>query len=91
MPLNRLSCRDSPVSDLSPLKDVKLLKELWCSRTQVSDLSPLKDMKLRVLHCDGTRVSDLAVPLQEMSSLVWLVVGGFEDDRGRAGESEKAV
>jgi len=40
-----LSCGATRVSDLSPLKDIKLT-ELYCGQTAVSDLSPLKDMKL---------------------------------------------
>ena len=52
------------MSDLSPLKDMKLT-DLACNGTQVSDLSPLKDMKLTNLDCDGTQVSDLS-PLKGM-------------------------
>ena len=40
------SCDGHAVSDLSPLKDMKLTN-LWVRLSrQVSDLSPLKDMKL---------------------------------------------
>ena len=52
------------MSDLSPLKDMKLT-DLDCLDTQVSDLSPLKDMKLTYLNCDSTRVTDLS-PLKGM-------------------------
>ena len=45
-----LNCGDTKVSDLSPLKDMKLTN-LDCGTTQVSDLSPLKDMKLTELDC----------------------------------------
>ena len=52
------------MSDLSPLKDMKLT-QLDCGNTKVSDLSPLKDMKLTFLGCRGTQVSDLS-PLKDM-------------------------
>ena len=52
------------MSDLSPLKDMKLTK-LHCITRTVSDLSPLKDMKLTTLNCVSTPVSDLT-PLKDM-------------------------
>jgi Leucine-rich repeat (LRR) protein len=52
------------LSDLSPLKDMKLTF-LNCSETQVSDLTPLKDLQLTELLCNGTRVSDLT-PLKQL-------------------------
>ena len=56
------------VTDLSPLKDMKLTV-LYCCNTAVADLSPLKDMKLTTLHCWNTRVSDLS-PLKDMKLTV---------------------
>ena len=52
------------LSDLSPLKDMKLTT-LDCCHTKVSDLSPLKDMKLTSLAFWDTQVSDLS-PLKNM-------------------------
>ena len=57
------------MSDLSPLKDMKLTS-LDCGDTQVSDLSPLKDMKLTNLDCSDTQVSDLS-PLKDMKLTTW--------------------
>jgi hypothetical protein len=51
--------RKGRLSDLTPLKDMKLTS-LYCYHTQVSDLSPLKDMKLTTLFCSWTRVADLS-------------------------------
>ena len=52
------------VSDLSPLKGMKLTALTMCGNP-VSDLSPLEGMKLTFLHCGGTKVSDLS-PLNGM-------------------------
>jgi Leucine-rich repeat (LRR) protein len=65
MPLERLSIRLTPVSDLSPLEGMSL-KSLDCYQTRVSDLSPLRGMPLTDLNLNYTRVSDLS-PLEGMS------------------------
>ncbi len=45
------------VSDISPLKKLTNLQELWLRATDVSDLSPLKDIKkLRTLWLIDTKV-----------------------------------
>ena len=62
--LQRLSCTGGPLSDLSPLKGMKLTA-LIIGGTQVSDLSPLKGMKLQKLEAQVIPVSDLT-PLQGM-------------------------
>jgi hypothetical protein len=62
--LRGLTCREAPLSDLSPLKGMPLTT-LDCGQTQVSDLSPLKGMPLTWLDCDATQVSDLS-PLKDM-------------------------
>jgi hypothetical protein len=49
--LKRLNLGQTEVSDLSPLKRMKLTL-IYCHRTQVSDLSPLKGMPLEELYCD---------------------------------------
>lgn len=72
--LKRLNCAGSvdgkgKLSDLSPLKDMKLTV-LICSGTDVSDLSPLKAMRLAGLSCNNTKVSDLS-PLKDVK-ITWL-------------------
>ena len=48
------------LSDLSPVRGLKLTK-LHCDRNpQITDLSPLKGMPLVTLQCDHTAVSDLS-------------------------------
>jgi serine/threonine protein kinase/Leucine-rich repeat (LRR) protein len=62
--LKTLKCLDSPLSDLSPLKDMPLT-EIWCIGTEVSDLSQIKDMKLISLRVGRSHVRDL-LPLKSM-------------------------
>ena len=62
--LQQLSCGRGPLSDLSPLKGMKLTS-LRIGGTRVSDLSPLKGMRLYELQAQITPVSDLT-PLQGM-------------------------
>ena len=68
-----LNCYCTKISDLSPLKDMKLTN-LNCEGTQVSDLSPLNGMPLTGLDCMATQVSDLS-PLKDMQ-LTELDCGG---------------
>lgn len=56
--------RQSKLTDLSPLKDMKLLG-LFFPRTQVADLSPLKGMPLTYIDFNTTNVADLS-PLRGM-------------------------
>ena len=49
--MKTLDCNNTPVSDLSPLRDLPL-SGLICSATRVSDLSPLKDAPLTWINCD---------------------------------------
>ncbi len=76
--LTSLNCSGSDkgksnLSDLSPLKDMKLTS-LKCYLTEVSDLSPLKDMKLTLLYCWNTPVSDLS-PLKDMKLITLSCAG----------------
>jgi len=57
--LRVLNCSDAPLSDLSPLKGMKLT-HLSCKKTMVSDLSPLTGMPLTILDCSYTQVLDLS-------------------------------
>src|SRR5262249_31157612 len=61
MALTHLDCRESLVSDLTPLVDMPLV-ELKCDRTLVTDLTPLTRLKeLRVLTCDFRPERDTAI------------------------------
>ncbi len=61
--------RNTQVSELSPLAELKSLEHLWLHNTQVSDLSPLAELKnLETLYLYNTPVSDLS-PLAELKSL----------------------
>ncbi len=62
--LEHLYFESTTISDLSPLKGMKLTTLTMCTNP-VSDLSPLKGMKLTFLHCGDTKVSDLS-PLNGM-------------------------
>ncbi len=62
--LRTLAIGHGPLSDLSPLKGMKLTW-LNCEATLVKDLSPLKGMPLNYLHIGGTSVFDLS-PLKDM-------------------------
>jgi len=58
------------VTDISPVRALKGLNELFCGgsgwgKGRLSDLSPLKEMKLTSLFCANTQVADLS-PLKEM-------------------------
>jgi hypothetical protein len=51
MKLAEMRCGGTRVSDLSPLKDMKLTL-LWCYGVRVPNLSFLKRMPLKELWCD---------------------------------------
>jgi Leucine-rich repeat (LRR) protein len=54
MPLERLSLRNVPVSDLSVLAALPPLRELIFHTTNVGDLSPLRELRsLDLLDCSG--------------------------------------
>jgi serine/threonine protein kinase len=68
--LQALTLHRTGVSDLTPLKDMKL-KYLNFGYTRVSDLKPLQGMPLSVLDCSHTDVSELS-PLAGMKlTLLW--------------------
>lgn len=57
------------VSDLSPLKDLKLTRLSINSNPNLTDLSPLKDMtSLTYLHMENSNITDISV-LKSMSKL----------------------
>lgn len=62
--LRHLGIGFAPVSDLTPLKGLRL-SGLIANNTRVRDLSPLRGMRLSELTVSSTRVADLA-PLQGM-------------------------
>lgn len=53
--LKRLDLSDTPVADLTPLRELRL-ERLRVDRTRVKDLGPLRGMPLRELGIAGTRV-----------------------------------
>lgn len=72
--LTSLELERTPVSDLSPLRDMTSLRELTLNGTKVTDLSPLAGLKLTVLNLvNYTPVSDLS-PLKAMTTLSTLSV-----------------
>ncbi|HEY3969633.1 MAG TPA: SUMF1/EgtB/PvdO family nonheme iron enzyme [Planctomycetaceae bacterium] len=62
--LRSLECGGQAISDLSPLKGMRLT-EMKIRATKIADLSPLVGMPLHELSCDYTKVTDLT-PLQGM-------------------------
>ncbi|MBL7815988.1 MAG: hypothetical protein JNL70_13310 [Saprospiraceae bacterium] len=57
------------LSDLTPLKDLVNLQQLYVSNTQVMDLIPLKDLTiLQLLDISNTQVMDL-IPLKDFKNL----------------------
>jgi serine/threonine protein kinase/Leucine-rich repeat (LRR) protein len=69
MPLGTLDCRLTGVTDLSPLRGMKLTA-LKIDGCKIRDLSPLEGMPLRLVHLDDTNVIDLkslaGSPLREL-------------------------
>jgi hypothetical protein len=76
MPLTKIVCVGTSVSDLTPLIGMPL-RVLNISGTQVSDLTPLQSMPLTYLLCDGTKVNDLS-PLYACQKLETLVLGNLK-------------
>ena len=75
--LTTLSLGENKISDLTPLKDLRNLRELilWKNDT-IADLTPLKDLRnLRRLALDINQITDLT-PLQNLRSLEDLSLGG---------------
>jgi hypothetical protein len=67
MQLTKLDCGATAVTDLSPLKGMKL-EVLSVNATGVSDLSPLAGMPLKTLLCDFQPERDAAI-LQSIKTL----------------------
>ena len=65
MPLEELLLTDSPISDLTPLRNMKTLKILSISGTKVTSLEALSGLDLDRLYFSRTKVSDLK-PLKNM-------------------------
>jgi len=65
MPLEELLLTDSPISDLTPLRNIKTLKILSISGTKVTSLEALSGLDLDRLYFSRTKVSDLK-PLKNM-------------------------
>jgi len=70
--LHNLSIRDTRVSDLSPLADLKVLRQLNITNTYVEDIGPLSNLKsLQVLGARSIRINSLTAltGLHELTSL----------------------
>jgi Leucine-rich repeat (LRR) protein len=73
-----VSFQNTPVSDLSPLAELKSLETLALHNTQVSDLSLLAELKnLKQLYLSNMQVSDLS-PLSELKNLEGLGLYGTQ-------------
>ena len=59
LPLLAFSCNGAKVSDLTPLRGMRL-QSLDCGQSPIADLTPLKEMKLTSLFIHQTLVSDLS-------------------------------
>jgi len=71
-----LGLSGTQVSDLTLIKELNNLQELWLGDTQVSDLTPIKELKgLKTLILFDTAVSDLT-PIKELTGLKWLHLDG---------------
>lgn len=74
-PIESLSFRDNPLSDISPLAELSGLTELTLENTACTDLQPLKNLtKLEYLTLDGTGVSDIS-PLSGLTAVKTLYLG----------------
>jgi internalin A len=73
-----LDLRNSSVSDLEPIKELKQLRTLDLGNTPVSNLSPIKELKqLVTLVLYGTLVRNLE-PIKELKQLKKLYLGGTQ-------------
>lgn len=67
-----LDLGDTPVSDLRPLKGLKLI-ELYLENTRVKDISSLKGMPMQKLYLSGSPIMDLGplegMPLEELNAV----------------------
>jgi internalin A len=73
-----IASNQNNLSDLSPLKDLLQLQQLYLFDTQVSDLNPLKNLQqLQQLDVFNTRVSDLS-PLKDLKQLQQLDVSSTQ-------------
>jgi internalin A len=62
------------LSDLTPLKELTTLQQLYIDHTPVSDLSPLKNLtNLQLLYAENTQISDLS-PLKDLVTLQLLKI-----------------
>ncbi len=76
MPITYLNLRETPVTDLTPLKNCFELSLLNISDTNVKDLTPLSRLSnLRRLTCRNTQITDFS-PLQGLKKLEYLDISG---------------
>jgi hypothetical protein len=78
MPLEFLEITWGQVSDLSPLRGMRLTG-LWCFFTKVTDLSPIKDMPLKELRCsfDPKRDTEILRSIKTLETINGVPVAEF--------------
>jgi len=58
--LTSLAVMFTPLTDLSPLRDISTLKSLDLTGTHISDLSPIENLPLTDLNVSNTNITDLS-------------------------------
>ncbi|MHC4993622.1 MAG: leucine-rich repeat domain-containing protein [Planctomycetota bacterium] len=73
LPLKALDLMNTQVADLTPVKTLKSLQELYIEQTQVVSLKPLKGLPIQKLYLSNTPVTSLdgleGMPLIEMNAV----------------------
>jgi Leucine-rich repeat (LRR) protein len=63
------TCRDTPVANIEPLKDLTGLHELDLTRTEVANIEPLETLTgLQYLDLRGTKVTDIEPLLKTLKA-----------------------
>lgn len=74
--LASLDLEGNEVSDVTPLKDLKLLQQLNLAQNKIANLGPLADLtSLQYLQLAGNKIEDLA-PLAKLDKLTSLYLSG---------------
>lgn len=77
--LKYLYLTQNPITDIEPLKDLKLLKELHMSFCRITDISPIYQLKnLSYLNLYRNRITTLSDEILELINLRHLELGGNE-------------
>lgn len=80
MPIEILLLSETPVDDISPLREMRYIRKLDIANTKVSDLAPLRGLPIHELNITKTKITDLS-PVKDMPirvlSLVQTEVNDF--------------